>query len=330
VNPNLTPSAASSKTAADIEAAALRWAVRTDRGPLSDQDRAALEAWTTADVRHAGAYARAVAANAYFDRAQALNPGVLPVRRTPKSLSRRSLLAASGGLLAASVTGAVGLGFWSQRGRIETPKGDVRRISLTEGSAVTLNTASAVRTDIGPQVRRISLLEGEALFDVVKDPARPFIVQAGDIEIRAIGTSFTVRRHADGQVEVAVREGVVEVRRRSNPAVLRLSAGSVVMAPLTGEISGSSKPLEELERAMAWRQGRLDLTGLTLAQAAAEFERYADLSIRIADPQVGALKVTGLYSISDPEGFARAAALSLGLEVATSPGSVSLRRPEAD
>lgn len=316
-----------SETAADIDAAAVAWAARVDRGALSDAEQSALEAWAAADARRAGAYARALAANAYFDRAAALGPAFVPSRHpaAAPAIDRRGLLRGAGGLMAASIAGGAGYFAFQRQGRIVTPKGDVRRVSLSEGSAVTMNTDTALRPSLGPALRRIDLLRGEALFDVAKDPARPFVVFARGVQVRAVGTSFTVRIYDDGRVDVAVREGVVEVGR-ANLAAIRLGADTRAVVLAGGEMEKAAVPAEALERAMAWREGRIDLAGLTLAEAAREFGRYSDRSIRVEDPAVATLKVTGVYSISDPEGFARAAALSLGLETVDAPDGIRIRR----
>lgn len=321
--------AARSESAADIDAAAQAWAARSDRGPLSPQDEVALREWLEADPRRAGAYARALAADVYLSRAAALGAGFDPRKlSTRPAMGRRRVITAGGGLLAASLVASAGLGLSSWRSRIVTPKGDVRRVSLPEGSAVTLNTATAVRPDLGDQLRRVDLIRGEALFDVAKDHRRPFIVFAGGVRVRAVGTSFSVRVREDREVEVQVREGVVEVWRRSDTSPVRLTAGGVALAPRQGPISHDHRPIESVERAMAWREGRIDLAGMSLAEAAAEFRRYSDRAIVTDDETVARMTVAGVYSISDPEGFARAAALSLGLEAVVTPSEIELRRSE--
>lgn len=321
---NTPPTDAHRETAADIEAAAFAWAAKADRGPLSPIDQKALEDWAAADPRRAGAYARALAANAYLDRAAALGADYRPARPT---MGRRQLLTAGGGLLAAGVVGAAAYGVLRLQDRIVTRRGDVRRVSLPEGSAITLNTETAIRPRLGRTQRLITLVRGEALFDVAKDADRPFVVLADTIRVRAIGTSFTVRLHDDGRVDVAVREGVVEMRR-GDASPLRLYAGDRATAPADGAIARERLSLDRVERGMAWREGRLDLTGLTLGQAAREFGRYADRPILIDDPSVARMKVAGVYNLSDPIGFARAAALSLGLETTPTPTGVRIGRPE--
>jgi transmembrane sensor len=313
------------ETAAAIDAAAAAWAARVDRAPLTAEETQALEAWAAADPRRQGALARAQAISVHFDRAQALGAGFEPHRHpVARGQSRRQLLAFGGVGIAAAVAGVVGYGGLSLRGRLTTRKGDIRRTSLSDGSAVTLNTATTLRTAIDDRRRRVELLRGEALFDVARDTARPFVVVAGLVSVRAVGTSFTVRRRDDDAVEVVVREGVVEVTRPGQTAV-RLAADHTVLVPVDGPAQPAQLPAGHAERAMAWRQGLLDLDGLTLAEAAEEYARYTDRRIHIDDPAIAGLKVTGLFSISDPDGFARAAALSLGLTVTPAPDGVRLQ-----
>ncbi|WP_260600233.1 FecR family protein [Sphingomonas endolithica] len=316
------------ESAQSIEQAALVWAARVDRGSLNDQEEAELNAWVAQDTRRAGAFARAMAANAYLDRTAALGAHYQPAR-VPllASMGRRRMLAAAGGALAASiVAGVFGLRLLPHPARLATIKGDIRRVPLAEGSAVTLNTDSAIEPLLSAELRRVNLVRGEALFDVAKDPARPFVVYAGDTRVRAVGTSFNVRLHEQGGVAVSVREGIVEVTRGAQPS-LRLRRGEYALSEAGRPLAARQIPDQELERSMAWRDGRLDLTGMTLGEAAAEFARYSDQRIMIADPAVASRRVAGVYSTSDPLGFARAVALGLGLTASQEDGAVQLRAP---
>jgi len=329
VSPTKIHRSARRESAADIEAAAFAWAARADRGPLSVEDQGALDSWIAADSRRAGAYARALAADAYLDRAAALGPHYQPARYAPPVWTRRHLLAGAGGAIAAGLVAAVGLNAAWTRNRIVTPKGDVRRVSLPKGSAITLNTDTVVRQAFVEDERRIDLLRGEALFDVAHDPARPFRVFADDVRVEAIGTSFTVRRHENGDVEVVVREGLVDVRRVGSSQGVQLAAATTSRVSGDGPIRPQALTPDAVDKSLAWREGRLDLTGLTLAEAATEFARYSDYQIAFETTDIGRLEVSGVYSISDPEGFAKAAALSLGLVARQGPEGATLAAPAA-
>jgi len=314
-------------SSAAIDAAAAAWAARADRGPLSAEDQRALEAWAAEDPRRAGAYARALAVSAHADRAQALGEDFAPaLHPVAVAAGRRRLLASGGALAAAAVVGVAGYETLNFKGRVVTRKGDIRRAPLDDGSAVTLNTDTIIRSSFNDQIRRVDLVRGEALFDVAKDAARPFVVVAGKVRVRAVGTSFTVRSHRDGQVDVLVREGVVEVWRGEGGARLRLVAQTATKVDAAGPLRAIPVAASAVDSATAWRQGQIDLDGLTLGEAAGEFARYSDRRIVVDDPAVARLKMTGLFSASDPDGFARAAALSLGLVVRPQADGVRLER----
>ena len=175
-------------------------------------------------------------------------------------------------------------------------------------------------------------MDGEALFDVAKDRKRPFIVRAGDMEVTAVGTSFTVHRQQDGAVKVLVREGVVEVRHSAAAPTIRVAANVMAVAPTpTPQVA---EPVvrtvaigpSDVARGIAWRDGLLSFDGDTLADAARQFERYSDTRIVIDDPGLARATITGLFSANDPEGFAKAAAASFGSRVSNRDGEVHLAR----
>src|SRR5690606_15640162 len=147
-----SPDPSRRETASQIDDAAASWAAKADRGPLDGDDQAALDTWLSGDSRRLGAYARALAVNAHFDRAAALGPGYSPAdfgesdRAAP--IVRRKFMIAGGGALAASVAAFAGYAFIASRSAIVTGKGDLRRVTLAEGSAITLNTDSRIRPRI--------------------------------------------------------------------------------------------------------------------------------------------------------------------------------------
>jgi transmembrane sensor len=212
---------------------AARWAVRADAGELTAAEQDELEAWTNADPRHAGAFARAMAANAYFDRVAALKPqDIQQAAKTTETqvvgdrsaITRRAWLGGGLTAMAATIIAAIGVSRWNTGERIAAPLGSVRRAALADGSAVTLNTNAEITVALEQSVRRVHLLAGEVNFDVAKDRNRPFLVDAGPVQVQVVGTSFLVRRTDDDTVAVTVREGIVEVHR-DGKAPVRLLAG---------------------------------------------------------------------------------------------------------
>jgi transmembrane sensor len=307
------------ETAAEIEAAAAAWVLRLD-GAVDAPDRrrtleAKLETWLEADPRRQGAFLQAQAAWALLDRASALAPQGVPAVEDRPSPSRRWLVAGAGGALAASAAGLLAVGL--QRERYGTGVGEIRRVPLKDGSTAAINTQSVVEVDLQPNVRRVRLRRGEAWFQVAKNRERPFIVEAGRVRVRAVGTAFSVRRRADG-ADVLVTEGVVEAwADGAEGHRVRIAAGQKAYVADNAAIAESQAGPSEIDRELAWRAGKIDLAGVTLGEAAAEFNRYNSRKLVIADPTLAGQRLYGVFRTDDPEGFARAVHQSLGAAVAT-------------
>jgi transmembrane sensor len=309
-----------SSTNHDIDSVAADWAARRDLGGLSAREQAAFDTWLHADVRHLGAYGRAEAVLCRVERLNALarKPGRYDGPGQP-AWNRRRVLLAGGGAAAAGVTVAAGLS-WPRRGAdeetIATQIGQMREVVLPDGSIMSVNTNSAISVRFTNDARNIDLLKGEALFDVVKDKSRPFVVSAGDTSVRAVGTSFTVSRLPRQPIQVLVKEGVVELQRPGVPEAMpvRASANVQAIASPGAPIVTVAMPQEQLVRDLEWRHGRIALDNETLADAAAEFARYSEVHI-VVDPAVSDRTVTGLFASNDPVGFAKAAVSVLKLQM---------------
>ena len=319
------------KTAHQIDAEAAGWAARIDRGPLEPAEEQAFQAWMHADPRCAGAYARMRALALTSERARALGPDFDPAAFSPAPFWARRSVLGMGGAIAASALVALG-GTWQvlrHRGRFATGKGETRVVALKDGSVVTLNTASEIQVNYSDTLRSVELIGGEALFDVARNKARPFVVSAGDTDVRAVGTSFTVRRLEMAPVEVLVREGVVEVfKPEAGTAPVRISANSKAVAQVGAgaAITAMPVPVAQLHRQLAWQNGQISFEGETLAQAAQEFSRYSDTRIVIDDPALAREEIAGLFKATDPVGFAKTIAISLNAHAEIGEGEVRLTR----
>lgn len=318
-----------------IDEIAARWVARCDRAALSATETAALEAWLAEDPRHFGAYARASAIFVRFDRAQALgkNFDSRSSQESPDSRlspSRRHFLKGMGAAIGAAAAGVAGFAVLQDRGRsIETKLGEVLRVSLQDGSAVTLNSASRIVVEFQRARRLVRLVQGEALFDVAKDVLRPFVVEVAQDVVVAVGTSFTVQRALDGVVKVLVREGSVDFAHEVNigkEQPMRLAANTMALAAPDRHVEVKALQPLEVGRLLAWRDGMISFNGDTLAHAASQFARYSDTRIVIDDPTVASRRVVGLYAAGNPEGFARAVALSMHLRVERRGNTVHLDR----
>jgi len=316
------------ESASAIEEAASAWVVQVDRG-LSSSEQAALDAWVSADPRHLGALARAQALWLQADRAHIYRSAKSARGKGPSALKWR---VPARWVWAASVVMTVAFAIYGWQSyaatHISTNIGEIRHIPLADGSSVTLNTHSQVSVEYSKSTRIVRLDRGEALFDVAHDVTRPFIVEAGTVRVRAVGTEFVVRRNGQSDAQVTVARGAVDVWREMTtpePSV-RLAAGlRTIATPVTVAIPQRLSD-SEVARSIAWQDGILDLDGRTLAEAAAEFNRYNRETVIISDPTLASRKVVGRFHTSDPKGFAAAAAAMLDAHVRTESDHIVLER----
>jgi len=313
----------------EIDKRAAEWVVKRDLGELSAIEQAEFDSWLSADIRHLGAYGRAEAVLGRLERVRSVAIDRLRVSEPaqPVLWARRRIIL-SGGLAASFVgAGIVGVALWqSEREEVfSTGLGQVREIPLADGSLVVLNTNSKVSVKFTRERRDIHLLQGEALFDVAKNKKRPFIVAAGDMQVRAVGTSFTVSMLPQRPIQVLVKEGVVELNRNGadKGARIRVKAYTQALAPQDAPIVAAGVAQSKLDRTLAWQFGRIAFDNETLQNAITEFARYSDVRI-IVDPAVAGRTVTGLFVSNDPIGFARAAASVLKLQVEVNDREVRL------
>ncbi|MGY1411120.1 MULTISPECIES: FecR family protein [unclassified Luteimonas] len=328
--------------AATIEAAAADWLARRDGPHWSQADGARLEAWLAQDTLHRVALLRLQSAWAEAGRLQALGAGLhdaaVPPRGTWTARGADAALAPAspdpvaqlqghvfsargplarvrprGGIAAVAAVAvcALALGWgWRELATVApvhyaTALGDVRSLDLADGSQATLASDSRIALRLSRSARHIALEQGEAYFEVAKDPARPFVVEAGTRRVVAVGTRFSVRRDA-ADLRVVVTEGLVrlEAGDAGTQADTLLPAGSVAIVH-RDSVLVRSMPLDEAARLVDWRSGLLVFRDTTLADAASEFNRYNARKIVIGDARVGDLRIGGSFRWANAEGFVR-------------------------
>lgn len=330
------------ETSQAVDDAAAAWVAREDRGALSAADQAALEAWLHADARHAGAFLRARAVSLRSEAASALGEDFDPARfasaarrALPKSgASRRALMAWGGGLAACvAVASVAGLTLTAPTAHA-TERGQMRLVPLPDGSTVLLNTASRITVRYSDTRRLIRLVEGEADFTVLGDPARPFVVQVGhrQLETRG-GGGFRIRKLGRAPIDLLVHQGMLQVdgAESGRTAVLRADTRMTLAEADDGAGDSAPQPVSPgvVNRELAWREGKIAFEGETLGQAASAFGRYSDVRIVIADPTLAREPVSGLFSANDPVGFGRAVADLFGAPVKVERDRVVVGQPRA-
>ena len=296
-----------SASARDIQIRAAEWVdQRRDIGIWSDEDQAALEAWLSEAPAHRVAYWRLDAAWERTQRLSALHP--LP--RAKASGSSRPYLPLLLKVAAAVVVAALGVGtVYFQRHRSEhifaTAVGSREIVTLADGTRIELNTNTVLR--VSPDQQIVRLDRGEAYFDVKHNAARSFSVIADGHRITDLGTKFAIRS-GDRQLQVALVEGRVRMDVPEEPKreSLLLTTGDVAVAR-GNALTVTRLPADALAHELAWRHGMLVFDNTTLADAAAEFNRYNRDKLVIPDQGVARLKIDGTFPATDIALFARAA-----------------------
>ncbi|WP_343517926.1 FecR domain-containing protein [Sphingomonas sp.] len=312
--------------------AAVYWVLRRDRDGLSAADQAAFAAWLDASEAHASAFRKANGVWDVFEESDA-DPHLTALRQAALATPaprRRWIPAAVGAGVAASLAAAALLlpGQLGQTGnparaptadavaetdvqpaaaaRFATVKGERRTVSLPDGTRVTLNTDTAIALAYTPGTRHVRLLRGQALFEVAKDAARPFSVEAAGRRVTALGTVFEVRLDP-GRMKVVLVEGRVVVDRAAaaselpDPAPTLLKPGQALVAELG--VPQRVAPVDVGSELM-WREGYVSLEDTPLAAAVAEMSRYTAAPIRVLDDETGRLRVSGVFRTGDADRFA--------------------------
>ncbi|MFC4314514.1 FecR family protein [Steroidobacter flavus] len=305
--------------------AAARWAVRLDGDNVSDEERCAFEAWRNQSTEHDAAYERASAAMQVLDAAPD-DPHLDALRRAALRYQPERSWFGMTGIAAALALLLVGVGvFVAVRDRpvaslyakgtadYVTRRGEKLDVTLPDGSAITLNTETDLDVAFDGRQRTVEVLRGQAFFNVAKDPSRPFVVVAGGKQIVAVGTAFDVRLDKK-RVEVMLVEGRVVVENVAPSSTLppvatqaresvHLNAGETLVAT-DKEVMRTAA--ENQARLLKWRDGLIEFDNTTLAEAVAEFNRYSAQTIRIDDPQLAKLPISGVFRTNSQRKFLEA------------------------
>jgi transmembrane sensor len=336
-----------------VEQAALGWVVRCERGLSVEQERE-LASWLAADGQHGELFAEF--GGTWILMGQA-DPDAVSVATTAESregrvlrfeqpaakrAARRSARATWLSLAAAAVI-AMGVASWWRGGvrdsAVATEIGASRQLTLSDGSIVALNTDSSVVTAFMPEERRVRLEKGEAFFQVAKDAARPFVVEAAGVGVRAVGTAFNVRVHPTS-IEVLVTEG--KVRVAPNTSALgdggdfsEVAAGQRVNVSLAAPSRSAPEaparlevahvPADEVRRRLAWQGRRLDFSDTPLEEMVAEFNRYNRHKIVVIDAELAPVRFGGSFRPGDRVGFVRMLRENFGIVAEERAGETTLR-----
>ncbi|WP_066660706.1 MULTISPECIES: FecR family protein [unclassified Sphingomonas] len=285
---------------------AIAWLARLRSGPTDDERGEFLD-WYSADARHANTYDALL--DSWDDTGLAAQT---PIGERSRAATRqrrtRVVAAAAAAVLVLLVAGTLAMnGFvhrdTTTRAMLASRVGEIRTITLEDGSRVTLDTDSVVRVRYDGDQRRLELQQGRARFAVAHDAERPFIVAAGPSEVVAHGTVFDVDRRPD-RIVVALLEGSVEVRRNAPTAgsePTRLAPGQQLAI---GGSAAPARPTMIRPPEARWPSGMLSFEDAPLAEVVASANRYSSTQIIIADPAAGQHRFTGTFKPGEPSRLA--------------------------
>ncbi|MBL9206106.1 MAG: FecR domain-containing protein [Opitutaceae bacterium] len=342
-----------------IEERAAEWFGRVEIGLTTREEREFLE-WLEADPRHGEAMREMDETWEHLD-------GLKEIRRwrrqVPAAVSRVRTVWFAPALIGAAAL--VALVFFvapnvrtsaSGEHYAVAAGGGMKKVELPDGSVVHLNASSRVSVRYSAAQRRVELQEGEAHFAVTKDARRPFVVVAGDVAVKAIGTAFNVRREPQG-VAVFVTEGKVRLddagkgesllprasQARATPiapgsgaedellvagqrAVVPLSSASPsTPAAVTPVVVAPMAPAE-MREALAWQGLQLEFDQMPLAQVVADFNRYNSHQLEIADPRLAQQTFGGSFRADNLQGFVQLLEERFGVEAERGRDKTVLRR----
>jgi transmembrane sensor len=323
----------------DIRAQAAVWV--TD---LHGPDRnAALEAgfrrWLTEDPRHAAAFE--LATDAWQSSGNPPLSLVAPIP-TPTLDSRTRTRVTLIGAAALTLTLA-GLFYALADLTLATGPGEQRSVDLADGTQVTLNANTRLRVTFSAEHRQLTLDKGEALFTVAHDNQRPFTVIIGDRQVESLGTTFDIRREdtqrndftvtlIDGRVAIANKSDRLPIATDTIPPLTAAPTATLLNVGQRLHIASRAPDALDtpaIDKVTAWQRGQLIFDDTTLRDAANEFNRYGKRKLLI-DPAVSnAIRVGGVFRLSDPSSFAHAMANAHQLHITETIDSIKLAAPDS-
>ena len=300
-----------------IEEAAVAWLIERDEG-FAPGRAAEFARWRSSHPRRAAAVARLEETWSLLEELPAL-PAKSPATELAFPRQARRFRTALWVPFAAAAAMMLAFVWWRSESHnldahYATVAGALQRVALPDGSVVTLNMSSAASVQFSSGERRVRLAAGEAHFEVAPDAARPFLVTAGGITVRAVGTAFNVRVAASA-VEVVVASGKVRLTHPDRPsasvdaalaaAPLLEKGDRAIVARGAVEVVPAITRLEpaQLREALAWQQEMLIFPETPLREVIAQFNRRNHTQLSLGDADLGARLIGGTFAAGNVEAF---------------------------
>jgi transmembrane sensor len=285
-----------------ITDAAAHWCMRLHAADCTDEERRAFEQWHAAHPLHAFEYEAMLEIWDVAEHLPRPEPAPVVLPGSQRSRPWRQYAVAAGvcalALPLAAYTGW-NLGWLPNSYQHFAATAAVRQVTLSDGSQLELNLNTDLTFSNYKNERRVTLKKGEAFFTVSHDLTRPFIVRAGEGQIRVTGTRFNVWLYED-QVRVNLIEGSVLVTSDATLPGDGLRLGPSMQARYRhGDYMPQISQTYANDTALAWRSGKLVLDNLALNEALPLINRYLNNPLMLADTSTGSIRVGGVYNIKE-------------------------------
>ncbi|MGR3885812.1 FecR family protein [Pseudomonas sp. 1152_12] len=282
-----------------ITDAAAHWCMRLHASDCTAVERQAFAQWHDADPLHAFEYAAMLEIWDVADHLPRSEPAPVVLPFKPRSRSRTYAVAAAVCLAALPIAAFTGweAGWLPNAYEHFDAVNGLRKVTLGDGSQVELNLGTELIYSNYKDQRRVTLKKGEAFFKVTHDSKHPFIVKAGEGQVRVTGTQFNVWKYED-QVRVMLLEGSVQIASDTLHSSVPLRQG-MQASYHPGDVSPQITAFKTDDSSLAWRQGRLVLDNLALADALPLINRYLSKPVMLADASTGAIRIGGIYNINE-------------------------------
>jgi transmembrane sensor len=318
-----------------IQEQACLWISRMDRG-LNRIEQQDLVIWCNQNSAH---HSTLLEMASYWDDVSVLNElsGLFPLEKAEQKRSKFVSFAMAASIAILSLLGTNALMNKSflpfipsineqsltQTQTLTSPIGEQSSFTMSDGTHIQLNTNSVVEVAYTASYRQLTLIKGEARFDVAKDKSRPFTVTSGKQSFTALGTIFNVQKEDEHDMELMVTEGRVLITKATEsielikqtlltsneytpanalPGILVISGEKAVIEENTAT-PVEKISLDQVQRDLAWQQGMLIFDGESLSSALEEISRYTSNKFKMADPQIADLKVSGYFKANDVDGL---------------------------
>jgi transmembrane sensor len=322
-----------SRSAQHLQEAA-DWLTRLQRPEAGEADWLAFDTWLSEPGAQEAYDAAQAVDEEIFQRGAAVRGALAEPRRVaakrPFSIDWRWL----GGLgtVAAAAAVALVLAPWGELlpqpdTLYSTAKGETRTVQLADGSRIDLNTNTHLGVRLEEDARRVTVHDGQALFEVARDPSRPFLITAGEETVRVVGTKFDVRRR-DGQLSVTVLRGLVEVSTDGTDKAILVRPGQMLE-----RVDGGKDAVVRTvsaEDQLGWRSGRLVYRDQTLGRIVGDLNQYFDRPLRLEGENTANLRFSGVLIVDGQDAMVRRLSSLLPISATPTDDSIVLRgRPSS-